>query len=220
MKGREIFYGEEAKCSVCHTFAGRGGKVAADLTVSVRRSPEAVLRDIVEPNAAINPDYVSYVVQTDKGLTLTGLLQSANEQQLTLIDSAAKLHHINRDEIEDLRASAGSLMPTGFDKLGKEKLQDLVAFLCTEDEEAKRNGLPTGVIQREFWLDVPKGGIPALTKHADYPAKPAGTGLLTRFESPVNWKKPSVHESAVTSIRPKPVTTCSGWPPTTTASCG
>ena len=189
VKGREIFYGEEAKCSVCHTFAGRGGKVAADLTVSVRRSPEAVLRDIVEPNAAINPDYVSYVVQTDKGLTLTGLLQSANERQLTLIDSAAKLHHINRDEIEDIRANVGSLMPTGFDKLGKEKLQDLVAFLCTEDEEAKRNGLPTGVIRREFWLDVPKGGIPALTKHADYPAKPTGTGLLTRFESPVNWKE-------------------------------
>lgn len=91
---REIFFGEEAKCSVCHTFAGRGGKVAADLTVSVHRSPDAVLRDIVEPSAAINPDYVSYVVQLESGLTLTGLLQSANEKQITLVDAAAKIHQI------------------------------------------------------------------------------------------------------------------------------
>ncbi|TWU49047.1 DUF7133 domain-containing protein [Rubripirellula reticaptiva] len=77
VKGRELFFGNEANCSVCHTFAGNGGKVAADLTVSVRRSPEAVLRDIVEPNAAINPDYVSYKLLTDSGQVLTGLLQSA-----------------------------------------------------------------------------------------------------------------------------------------------
>ncbi len=189
VKGREIFFGDEAKCAVCHAFAGRGGKVAADLTVSVHRSPEAVLRDIVEPSAAINPDFVSYVVQTDNGQTLTGLLQSADEQQITLVDSAAKLHHVKRNEIEEIRANSVSLMPTGFDKLGPDKLQDLVAFLCTEDEEAKRNGLPTGVIQREYWLDVPKGGIASLTQHADFPAKPTGTGLLTRFESPANWKE-------------------------------
>lgn len=188
-KGREIFFGDEAKCAVCHAFAGRGGKVAADITVSVHRSPEAVLRDIMEPSAAINPDYVSYVLQTDSGQTLTGLLQSADEKQITLVDAAAKLHRVNRNEIEDIRANSVSLMPTGFDKLGRDKLQDLVAFLCTEDEEAKSKGLPSGVIQREFWLDLPAEGISGLAKHADFPDKPTGTGLLTRFESPVNWKE-------------------------------
>ncbi len=188
-KGRAIFFGDEANCAVCHTFAGRGGKVAADLTVSVHRSPEAVLRDIVEPSAAINPDYVSYVLQTDSGQTLAGLIQSADEKQITLVDAAAKLHQVNRNEIEDIRANSVSLMPTGFDKLGRVKLQDLVAFLCTEDEDAKRKGLPTGVIQREFWLDLPGDGISSLLKHANFPSKPSGTGLLTRFESPVNWKE-------------------------------
>lgn len=189
VKGRQVFFGNEAKCSVCHTFAGRGGKIAADLTVSVRRSAEAVLRDIVDPNAAINPDYVSYDVQTKGGQTMTGVLQSADQQQITLVDSAAKLHHVKRNEIDEIHASSVSLMPTGFEKLSPAKLQDLVAFLCTEDEEAKRKGLPTGVIQREFWLDVADGGISSLTRHADFPDKPAGTGLLTRFESPVNWNE-------------------------------
>ena len=188
-KGREIFFGEETKCSVCHTFAGRGGRVAANLTVSVHRSPEAVLRDIVEPSAAINPDYVSYVIQLNSGKTLTGLLQSANEKQITLVDSAAKLHQVDRIDIEDIRANALSLMPVGFGKLGEEKLQNPVAFLCSEDEEAKKNGLPTGVIQREFWLDVAEGGLTSLTGHASFPNKPTGTGLLTRFEAPVNWNE-------------------------------
>ncbi|QDV24666.1 PA14 domain protein [Aureliella helgolandensis] len=187
VKGRELFFGNEASCANCHTFAGNGGKVAADLTVSVRRSPEAVMRDIVEPNVAINPEYVSYTLLTDSGEVLTGLLQTADQQQITLVDANGKLHQINRAEVEDIRASSVSLMPTSFDKLGKEKLQDLVAFLCSEDEEAKRNGLPTGVIAREFWLGLPKQGLSSLAKHKDFPNQPTGTGLLTRFESPVNW---------------------------------
>ncbi|APZ95361.1 DUF7133 domain-containing protein [Fuerstiella marisgermanici] len=186
--GRKLFFSEEAKCSVCHTHGDKGGKVAADLTVSVQRSTEAVLRDIVEPSAAINPDYVSYVIQTAAGKTLTGLVKSADEHQITLIDAAAKTHVVQRDDVEDIRASSVSLMPTGFDKLGKDKLQNLVAFLCSEDVEAKRKGLPTGVIQRDYWLKVPSGPLSALTKLESFPKQPTGSGLLTRFETPVNWK--------------------------------
>jgi putative heme-binding domain-containing protein len=188
-KGREIFFGTIANCAACHTYGGQGGTVAADLTVSAHRSAAAVMQDIIEPNAAINPDYVSYMVETISGRTLVGLLQAADEKQITLVDGETKTHQINRDEIVDLQASPLSLMPTGFEKLGKENLQDLVAFLCTEDVEAKRKGLPTGVILREYWLDLPDKGIKSLTQHADFPGKPAGTGLLTQFEGPVNWKE-------------------------------
>lgn len=93
---------------------------------------------------------------------------------------------VKRDDIEIIRASSVSLMPTGFDKLGKEKLQDLVAFLCTEDAKAKKKGLSTGVIRRDHWKSVPGSGIDALKKFKTYPNKPTKTGLLTRFEGPVN----------------------------------
>ena len=124
----------------------------------------------------------------DDGRAFTGLFQTADEKQLTLIDNEAKVHAIRRDQIEDIRASSVSLMPTGFDKLGKDNLRDLVAFLCTEDAESRRKGLPTGVIRRDYWLDVSDAGIAALTKSKDFPDKPTGTGLLTRFEGPVNGK--------------------------------
>ena len=187
-KGREIFFGKEANCAACHAFAGRGGTVAADLTVSIHRDPAAVMKDIIEPSRSINPDYVSYLVLTEDGRTLTGLFQSADDERVTLFDSAAKQHTIQRDEIEEIRASSVSLMPTGFDKLGKEKLQNLVAFLCTEDVVAKGNGMATGVIRRDFWLNVPGSGVEALTKLDRFPNQPTGTGLLTRFEGPVNGK--------------------------------
>lgn len=185
-KGRELFFGRQANCATCHSFAGKGGKVAADLTVSIHRDPDAVLRDIVDPSASINPDYVSYTVVLDSGRTLTGLFQSADAKQITLIDKEAKPHSFRRDEIEDIRASSVSLMPVGFDKLGNDNLRDLVAFLCTEDAAARKKGLPTGVIRRDYWLNVPGSGIDALTRLKDFPDKPTGTGLLTRFEGPVN----------------------------------
>jgi len=184
-KGREIFFGKEANCATCHSFAGRGGNVAADLTVSVHRDPDAVLRDIVRPSGSINPDFVSYTVLTEDGLARTGLIQSADEEHITLVDSVAKPHKINRQEIESIFASSVSLMPDGFDKLGAEKLQNLVAFLCTEDTVAKKRGLPTGVIQRDYWNELPDG-ITTLTQLKEFHDKPSGTGLLTRFEGPVN----------------------------------
>lgn len=184
-KGREIFFGKKAGCSQCHMFAGQGGKVAADLTVSLHRSPEAVLRDIVSPSASINPDYVSYTVATADGKTLTGLFQTANEDKVVLIDNKAQPHTIDRAEIEDIRPSSVSLMPAGFDKLGKDDLQNLVAFLCTEDAATREKGLPTGVILREQWNDIP-GGLAALQKHADFPDKPSSKNLVTRFEGTIN----------------------------------
>ncbi len=185
VKGGEIFFGRKANCSQCHMFSGKGGKVAADLTVSLHRSPEAVMRDIITPSASINPDYVSYSVVTTSGKTLTGLFQTANESKIVLIDNKAQSHTIDRIDIEDIRASSVSLMPNGFDKLGKEDLKNLVAFLCTEDVATREKGLPTGVILREQWDDV-QGGLSALLKHKDFPDKPSTQSLLTRFEGTIN----------------------------------
>ncbi|QDU47891.1 DUF7133 domain-containing protein [Gimesia panareensis] len=188
-RGRAIFFGKKANCAACHRFGGQGGTVAADLTVSVHRDPDAVLRDIIEPGAAINPEYVSYVVVTESGRSLTGLFRSADDNSVTLIDAQTKIHRIPRDEIEAIRASNVSLMPTGFARLGKQQLEDLVAFLCSEDPVAKRQGLPTGVISREYWLNLSRVSIQGLTSLPDFPDHPDGLQLLTRFEGPRNWKE-------------------------------
>src|SRR5262249_39580345 len=69
--GKSVY---KASCAVCHTIRGEGGKAGPDLTNLIYRDYDSVLRDIREPNAAINPEHVAYVVLTKEGLVLTGLV--------------------------------------------------------------------------------------------------------------------------------------------------
>ena len=130
-RGRDLFFGAEANCASCHQFNGEGANLAADLTVSLQRAPEAVMRDIVNPNAAINPDYVSYQITLKNGELVTGLVKDSSANALTVVDGAAQTHRIPRNTIRSLRASSTSLMPEGFAALGEQRLNDLVAFLCS-----------------------------------------------------------------------------------------
>ena len=129
-KGRAIFFGTDGLCSTCHTYDGEGTPVAADLTVCRKRDPDAVLRDIVEPSVAINPDFVSYEIETTDGGFHFGLVRSTDEEGLVLVGAGGVETPVARSDIESIRASSNSLMPAGFAALGDERLRDLVAFLC------------------------------------------------------------------------------------------
>ena len=65
----------------------------------------------------------------------------------------------------------------------------VLAFLCSEDPVAKREGKPTGVMLREYWLDVSGNNLASLTGRKDFPEQPSGSSLVTRFEGPTNWKE-------------------------------
>lgn len=137
VRGREVFFGTEAKCSVCHSIRGEGGKVAPDLTTAAHRDPDALLVDIVEPNAAINPEFVSYLVELSSGETVSGVVISQDAEKIVLVDAEGKERPLPRSKVRQFRSSAISLMPEGFKKLGDDKLRDLVAFLCSSPEPKK-----------------------------------------------------------------------------------
>jgi putative heme-binding domain-containing protein len=136
-RGREVFFGKEARCAVCHSIRGEGGKVAPDLTPSSERDPDAVLRDIVDPNGAINPDFVTYLIELSDGSILTGVLLAQDAERIVLVDAEGKEHALARPRIRQFRSSALSLMPEGFKNLGEDALRDLVAFLCAPDPGRK-----------------------------------------------------------------------------------
>ena len=79
-----------------------------------------MLRDIVEPSAAIIPELVSCVVELNSSETITGIM---------LVDAEGKERPLPRGKIRQFPSSAISLMPDGFRKLGDGKLSDLVALL-------------------------------------------------------------------------------------------
>ncbi|HXT60188.1 MAG TPA: ThuA domain-containing protein [Pirellulales bacterium] len=131
-RGKEIFFGKEAKCSACHVRGGEGGKVGPDLSNLVHRDAASVLRDVTEPSAAINPDYVSYTLALEDGRVLTGVVRAEGADKIRVLDVDAKETIVATADVEELRPSALSLMPKGIaEQLGPEKLKHLLTFLLT-----------------------------------------------------------------------------------------
>ncbi len=135
-RGRDLFYGEQAQCAKCHKVRGLGGEIGPDLSNLIHRDFESVLRDIRLPSAAINPDFLTYVVEMNDGKSYMGVVRSRGKK-LIIADSAAHEMAIDPSEIESMKASAVSTMPEGLDKLlGPEKMRDLLTFLLTEPLQA------------------------------------------------------------------------------------
>src|SRR5262249_14746509 len=69
-KGKVVF---EKNCATCHRVAGVGVDVGPDISDSERtKTPAAFLTDILDPNAAIDNNYVAYIVQTKAGKIYNG----------------------------------------------------------------------------------------------------------------------------------------------------
>lgn len=135
-RGRALFFGD-AKCGSCHPVRGEGGKAGPDLGNLVHLDPKAVLQNIVEPNASINPDFAAYRLELRDGDVLVGIVQTDGPDAVRLIGPHAEPRRILRSEIRDLRPSRLSLMPDGYAQLGETRLRDLLTFLTTTPAQAK-----------------------------------------------------------------------------------
>ncbi len=129
--GRRIFHSEAAGCFKCHATGGIGAKIGPDLSNLVHRDYASVMRDIVNPSFAINPDYIGHIIAMDDGKVLTGVLRD-EEGQLILGDDKGKSIKIVRSEIDHMKPAQVSIMPTGLhEKLSKDQLRDLMTYLLT-----------------------------------------------------------------------------------------
>ena len=136
-RGEAVFFSEQARCSACHKVRGKGGDIGPDLSNLVHRDAASVHRDVAEPDATIHPDYVPFTVALKDGRVLSGLVRSEEEATLRVTGNDAGTVVVRRDEVEELRPSAASIMPTGLALgLGEAKVRDLLAFLLTPPPEA------------------------------------------------------------------------------------
>lgn len=126
-RGRQVF---EARCASCHAFQGLGHAVGPDLAALSERNTPAFLTALLDPNRAVDARYASYSAVTAAGLTLTGILAGESAADVKLLTQDGRVHVILRNELEQLQASAKSLMPEGLEKeVNVTQLADLFAFL-------------------------------------------------------------------------------------------
>jgi putative heme-binding domain-containing protein len=117
-------------CATCHALFGEGNKVGPELTTADRKNRDFLLTSIVDPSAYIRPEFVAYTVNLKDGRTLTGLVAESSPTAVTLLNEKNERTVIAREKIDDMSASAVSLMPEKIlDPLSEQEIRDLFAYL-------------------------------------------------------------------------------------------
>ena len=128
-RGREIFI---ARCAACHQRNGATQAIGPDLASVRVYGREKVLSAVLEPNAEVRHDYLTYVVETAQGEPLIGLLRDENPTTITLQGSKGRPLVVPRDNIQYLQAQPWSLMPEGLEAgLTPQNMADLLEYVIT-----------------------------------------------------------------------------------------
>src|SRR5439155_5535462 len=126
-RGAEHF---DKNCSSCHAWRGHGHAVGPNLGEFAGKSMADFLVAILDPNAAINPNFLAYNIETKDGRTLSGIVKGETASSLTLVQGGGVVENILRSDIQEIRASQLSLMPEGLEQsLAPQYVADLIAWI-------------------------------------------------------------------------------------------
>jgi putative heme-binding domain-containing protein len=126
-RGQALF---EKNCAACHRIAGIGVNVAPDISDSRTKKLDQLLTDIIQPNRAIDNNYLAYTVRLVDGTVATGILATETATSITLRQQGGKDAVIARSEIDELRSMGVSLMPEGLERqIPPQEMADLLAFI-------------------------------------------------------------------------------------------
>ncbi len=126
-RGRAIF---QKTCVSCHRLEGKGTEVGPSLTTAKNRGAEFILLNVLDPSREVNPQYVNYVLVTDDGRSVTGLIAGETATSVTLRRAEGASETVLRSQIEQLQSTGLSLMPEGLEQqFDPQGMADLIAYL-------------------------------------------------------------------------------------------
>ena len=125
--GRAVF---KKNCATCHQIDEVGINVAPDISDSRSKTSQQYLTDIIDPNRAIDANYVSYLLVTENGQSFSGILATNTATSITLKQAEGKMLTLRRNEIAELTSNGTSFMPEGLEKeIPHQDMADLIAFI-------------------------------------------------------------------------------------------
>jgi putative heme-binding domain-containing protein len=126
--GKLVF---QKHCTACHKLEGVGHEVGPNLLATIgNKSGEDLLVAVFDPNREVDPRYVSYVVGTADGQTLTGIIVAETPTSISIRRAEGAEDAILRANLEFLRSTSLSLMPAGLEKeLTHQDVADLFSYL-------------------------------------------------------------------------------------------
>lgn len=104
--------------------------VGPDISDTRTKTTAMLLADILNPNLAIDNNYINYIVHLKNGTTKTGMIKATNAVSITLVRAEKQSEVIPQDQIEELQSTGQSLMPDGIEKtVTVAEMTDLLRFL-------------------------------------------------------------------------------------------
>ena len=130
--GQRVYAGI-GTCAKCHQINGQGTNVGPDLSeIGAKLTREAMYELILFPSAGISHNYENWMVMTEQGQMINGLLLSETDHQIQIIDANGIKHTLKVEEIEEKKKQKLSLMPADLHReLTERELVDVVEYMTT-----------------------------------------------------------------------------------------
>ena len=122
-------------CVACHRSGGQGAQVGPDMVTFKAAGKESVLKNVLDPNAEVAPQFVAYTVTLKNGEVLVGMIASEGSEDLTLRMPGGIERTLKRTEVKGMAGLGTSLMPVGLEaQITVEEMADLLEYVATAKE--------------------------------------------------------------------------------------
>ena len=126
-RGKLVF---KKNCSACHRLEDVGTAIGAELKGIRQRGLPSVLLNILDPNREVKPKFLTYVLVTVAGRTITGMITAESANGITIRRTDGTKADVQRVDIEELKSSGISFMPEGLEKqVDIRSMADLLSYL-------------------------------------------------------------------------------------------
>lgn len=117
-------------CAACHQSDAQGRTIGPSLENLSDRRDRALVEAILDPNLAVEPQYQSYLLITDEGELLVGVIESEVGETITLARADGTRLLVDRRRVAEIKNSGVSLMPEGLEtQLNPEQLHAIVRYI-------------------------------------------------------------------------------------------
>lgn len=125
--GGEIF---AQRCTICHHLDTAGNEVGPSLAGLRDKPADYWLKNILDPNAMVEPASAGAILELNNGRTLVGVVKAETATSFTIAAPGGSSEVVLRAEVKSRTAAPRSLMPDGLEAgLTSQDFADLIAFL-------------------------------------------------------------------------------------------